>query len=113
MYVIAAGLAAGIVAWLGGIVLTSWVFTPLFCQATDSIALCATTEFAGTHTATIFAIVVGSIILIRSDIVRHYSLVLQLVWCFGGYSYGDFRRILPRRLWLCFCTQLCTRHYFG
>ena len=85
MYVIAAGLAAGIVAWLGGILLTLWVFTPLFCQATDSIALCATTEFAGTHTATIFAIVVGSIILANttkqglagtrtgSGLCRHYE----------------------------------------
>ena len=98
MYVIAAGLAAGIVAWLGGILLTSWVFTPLFCQATDSIALCATTEFAGTHTATIFAIVLGSIILIRSDIVRPLLVSIAAGLVLWGLQLWGFPSDLAKAL---------------
>jgi hypothetical protein len=68
LWVIAAGAAVGVTAWLFGQLLSAWLFTPLFCRTGSSV--CSQVSQYANVGALILATGLGVFLLVRAQVYR-------------------------------------------
>lgn len=68
LWVILAGAAVGVAAWLFGQILSAWLFTPLFCRTGSSI--CSQAPQYADVGALILATGLGVFLLVRAQVYR-------------------------------------------
>lgn len=68
VWVVVAGAAVGVAAWLFGRVLSAWLFTPLFCRTGSSI--CSQAPQYANVGALILATGLGVFLLVRAQVYR-------------------------------------------